>query len=319
MKTIKVICPCYNEEASLNYFYERFSATRDGLKDRYAIELIIINNASTDRTLEIAQELRARDPSVQYITHARNFGYQASLLCALTNLRADAYVVIDADCEDPPEMLVQFVEHWEKGCDLVYGERHQRPESAAIVAARQIFYRLTRSIADSDFILDMAEFSLFTERMRKVVLSHRSTFPFVRSDLAYGGLKRFGIKYTREPRRFGKTNYNLFRMTKFALAGILSASTFPLRLIAYCGLPLLAVDIVMGLWQLLIADVDTKALVLFNLAFVALSLICLAVYVARISKDVIGRPAFIIDTEKTALNSPLISVIGHQGTLGDPQ
>lgn len=319
MKSIKVICPCYNEELSLDYFYGRFQAVRNQLSDRYDIELVIINNASTDKTLEICKRLRAADPTVQYITHARNFGYQASLLCALTNLRADAYVVIDADCEDPPEMLVQFTEQWEKGFDLVYGERHERPESAAIVAARQIFYRLTKQIADSDFIIDMAEFSLFTDRVRQVVVSHNSTFPFVRSDLAYAGLRRFGIKYAREPRRFGKTNYNLWRMTKFAWAGILSASTFLLRTVAYFGIALFGIDLLAVLLHLFGWGVDIKAILLLNLAFIAMSLTFLSIYIARISKDVIGRPVFIVDVANSELNLPLVSAIGHRSIVGGVQ
>ena len=100
------------------------------------------------------------------ITHSRNFGYQASLLCGLTNLEGDAYVIIDADCEDPPELIPEFVKKWEEGYDLVYGDRKWRSENPAVAMARRVFYRITRRIADLEFIIDMAEFSRFSRRMR---------------------------------------------------------------------------------------------------------------------------------------------------------
>ncbi len=307
-KSIQVICPVYNEELNVKYFYERYRAVRDRMIDNYRLELSFIDNASTDRTPELITELRAQDRSVQLITHSRNFGYQASLLCGLTNLEGDAYVIIDVDCEDPPELIPEFVEKWEDGYDLVYGDRKQRSEHPAVAMARRVFYRVTRKIADSDFIIDMAEFALFSRRMRDEVLSYASTFPFVRSDLAYAGFRRFGIRYKREPRRFGSTHYNFWRMAKFAVGGILSASTFPLRAVAYVGIPLVLIDLVAALLQIVGIAVPLAAILMVNLAFVCLSLVSLALYVARISKDVIGRPVFIVDEQRSALNQRLPSV-----------
>lgn len=307
-KSIKVICPVHNEELSLNYFYERYCRMRDGINGNYELELTFINNASTDGTLEIIKTIRARDRTVQVISNSRNFGYQASVLCGLTNLKGDAYVIIDADCEDPPELIATFIAKWEEGYDLVYGRRKWRPENAVIVAARRLFYRFTNKIADYDFIIDMAEFSLFSYRVREQVLSHRSTFPFVRSDLAYAGFRRFGIDYRREPRRFGETHYNFIRMGKFAIAGILSTSTFPLRVIAFAGLLIMAGDLIASTLQIVGIKVPLAPVVLVNLAFVSFSLAFLAVYVARITKDVTGRPIFVVDEEASDLNQPLASV-----------
>ena len=307
-KAIQVICPVYNEELNIDYFYGRYRAVRERIPEHYRLELTFVDNASTDRTAALIKELRAQDSSVQMITHSRNFGYQASLLCGLTNLDGDAYVIIDADCEDPPELIPEFIKRWEEGYDLVYGDRKWRSEHAAVATARRVFYRLTRKIADSDFIIDMAEFSLFSQRMRDEVLSNASTFPFVRSDLAYAGFSRFGIEYKREPRRFGKTHYNFWRMAKFALGGILSASTFPLRAVAYAGIPLVLIDLVAAILQIAGIGVPVVAVLLVNLAFVCFSLVSLALYVARISKDVIGRPVFIVDEQRSAVNQPLPTV-----------
>ncbi len=307
-KSIQVICPVYNEELNIDYFYGRYRAVRGQVPENYHLELTFIDNASTDRTSALIKELRMQDGSVQLITHSRNFGYQASLLCGLTNLDGDAYVIIDADCEDPPELIPEFIKRWEEGYDLVYGDRRWRSENPAVATARRVFYRITRKIANSEFIIDMAEFSLFSRRVRDEVLSHASTFPFVRSDLAYAGFRRFGIEYKREPRRFGKTHYNFWRMAKFAIGGILSASTFPLRAVAYGGIPLVLIDLVAAILQIFGIGVPLAAVLLVNLAFVCLSLVSLALYVARISKDVIGRPVFIVDEQRSALNQQLACV-----------
>jgi dolichol-phosphate mannosyltransferase len=304
-KSIRVICPVYNEESSIGYFYDRYCATRDRLRERYDIDLIFVNNASVDRSLEIIKKLRENDGSVQFISHSRNFGYQASVLSGLTKLDdGDAYVIIDVDCEDPPEMILDFIDKWEQGYDLVYGIRKWRPEHWVVVAARRLFYRLTKKIADSEFIIDMAEFSLFSRRVRNLALSHRSTFPFVRSDLAYAGFRRFGIEYRREPRRFGRTHYNFARMAQFAAAGILSASTFPLRAIAYAGLPLMVFDLIAAICAAAGVLKSVSALFLVNFAYVSFALAFIGIYVARIAKDVSARPIFIVDEELSELNQP---------------
>lgn len=302
---LTVICPVYNEAEGINYFHERFAAVREGLIATLDVDLIFVNNASTDSTLEKIVALRAQSPWVQVITQARNFGYQASVLCGIRNAVADAYVVIDADCEDPPEMIPLFVAKWREGYDLVYGRRDFRPESRVIVAARKLFYRLTRAIADSEFILDMAEFSLFSKRIRSHVLSHRSTFPFVRSDLAFPGFKRFPVPYTREPRRFGKTNYNLFGMSRFAVAGMLSASTFPLRLLAYLGLPLALIDFLAGISTLIWPQLPLSFLLFLNIGFLVAAVSFLAIYLARVTKDLVGRPVFVVDENQSHTNARL--------------
>lgn len=300
---LAVICPVYNEGKALEYFFGRFAAMHAELSKLIDCELVFVNNASTDDTYGEIQRLRARWPWVSVITHSRNFGYQASVLCGIKRVEADLYVVIDVDCEDPPELIPGFVAKWREGYDLVYGQRISRPEHFLVVAARRLFYLGTRMIADSDFILYMAEFSLFSRRIREHVISHQSTFPFVRSDLAYAGFRRWPVPYARERRRFGRTHYNFRGMFRFAVAGLLSASTFPLRAIAYLGLPLALLDFFYSVASLFGFGPKIGAVVALNLAFFAGSLGFLAIYLARVSKDVVGRPMFIVDESKTFLRS----------------
>jgi glycosyltransferase involved in cell wall biosynthesis len=300
---VSIVCPVFNEEDCIPLFFSRLQTVVQGLEDRYRFELIFTNNGSTDRSVARILEIREKHPWVQLITLSRNFGYQASLLSGLSNAMGDLLVIIDVDCEDPPELIPVFLKGWEEGNDVVYGERINRPEAWWLKAARKLFYRLTRSIADSDFILDMAEFSLFTKRVRDVLCSNRSTFPFLRNEIAYAGFPRKAIPFTRLQRVHGQTHYRLLAMTQFAITGILSSSTFPLRAVAYFGIPIGAIDLGIALSRLASPyPEDLAPFFLLNLSFVVVALGFASIYIGRIYKDGVGRPRFIIDQDTTYLN-----------------
>jgi len=297
--SVSIICPVYNEDKSIPLFFDRLMTVIEPLRDRFEFELIFMNNASTDGSLEAIAAIRRHHDWVHVITLSRNFGYQASLTCGLTNAAGDASIFIDVDCEDPPEMIPDFLDHWQRGFDIVYGQRVARPESAVMVAARKIFYRLTRLIADNDFILDMAEFALMNRRVRQVCLNNRSTYPFIRNEIAYAGFRRHGIPFERRPRVAGTTHYNLVRMTTFAIAGILSASTFPLRLAAYIAAVLVPLNLLAALANLFGGVSEFKFLEHLNWAATILSVGSIALFVARIYKDGINRPLYVIDQQLT--------------------
>ena len=256
-KKISVICPVFNEENTISLYYERFQKAISCLKDRYHVELIFVNNCSEDNTLSLARNLHSQNSSVQVISLTRNFGYQASVLCGLSFATGDAVVVNDVDGEDPPELIPKFVDLWEKGYDIIYGKREKRPEFFGLTLCRKLFYRFTRAIADNDFILDMAEFSLFTRQVRREVLKTKTSFPFIRNELAYVGFRQIGVSYNREKRIGGKGNY--------------------------IGFPLIYI---------------------FNTMFLIAAVIFLSTYMARVYKNGIRRPIFIVDWENTVLNTP---------------
>lgn len=302
-KTISVICPVFNEELCVEKFYALFCDAVAPLAAGYDIELIFTNNASTDRTLAIIRELREKDPRIQVITLSRNFGYQSSVLCGITHGSGDAFIVIDVDGEDPPSIIPQFVAGWEQGNDLVYGIRQQRPEPQIVIWARKLFYRFTRVIADADFILDMAEFSLFTRRMRDQVVLNQTGYPFIRAELAYLGFKRHGIPYARQRRIAGESHYSFMRMTQFAVGGILSSSTFPLRILFYICFPLAILDMLAGLVALAF-PINLQALAMWNLSFLVFAGGTIGIYAARIYKDGLRRPPFVVDWANTTLKTP---------------
>ena len=308
-KKISVVCPVFNEGEAIHLYYERFQKATACLRDRYQIELTFINNCSTDNTLDEIKKLQPDETSIQYISLTRNFGYQSSVLCGLTYATGEVIVVNDVDCEDPPELIPKFVEKWEEGYDIIYGQRGKRPESLGLTFCRKLFYRLTRAIADNDFILDMAEFSLFTKRVRDEVVKIKTTFPFIRNELAYVGFRIIGIPYDRETRIGGKSNYQgykgMLRMIKFAVAGILTASTFPLRLIFYLAAPLLLINIIAALLYLFNPAVMPIHLIhILNSMFLISAVTFLSTYMARVYKDGIQRAIFIIDWENTCLETP---------------
>jgi glycosyltransferase involved in cell wall biosynthesis len=295
-KRLTVICPVYNEESVVPLFFERFLPVAQALAANYEVELLFLNNASTDGTLSAIERLRQESPWVYVLTLSANRGYQRSLECGLRNARGDLFAFIDVDCEDPPEMILDFVRHYEAGYDIVYGERVDREEGKFIKFMRKLFYQLVHRVSDDDFILYMAEFSLFTAEVRDAIVDERSnSFPFIRSSIARVGFSRIGIAYKRHARIAGKTNYNFMGMTIFAVAGLLSASTLPLRLPIYL-LPfwLLAVGIVGAVWVQTGSAWWGLAELLVVCSYIGATLAFIALYVARTYKNGLGRPNYAI-------------------------
>lgn len=306
---VSIICPVYNEEPAILPFYERLTSAVSPLSERYDFELIFTNNRSSDGTLDMIRMLREKDLSVQVLTLSRNFGYQASVLAGITHAAGDAIVVIDVDCEDPPEMIPQFIAKWEEGYDIVYGLRANRPEPRPLVFMRKLFYRLLRMMADTDIVLDMAEFALVSSRVRDVMHDNKNSFPFLRAEVGYSGFSRYGISYDRQQRTTGKSYYNLWGMFLFAAAGILSISTFPMRIAVY-ALPLVALAnlLLLALDLAGLSSSAFKILVALDLLYCITLLTTHGLYLARIYKNNIARPVFIVDWKLSLINHPIRTI-----------
>ncbi len=299
---ITILCPVYNEDRVVPLFFERIQPVMEKLSGRYAVHLLFLNNASRDRTAQQIEEIREVWPSTYLITMSRNVGYHASLECGLRNAAGDLFVFIDVDCEDPPEMILEFVEKYEQGNDIVYGERVDRHESKAMKRARKFFYRLLRAVADEEILLDMAEFSLFTKEVRDAILDENTSFPFLRASIARVGFRRAAIPFKRQKRIAGSTHYNLIRMSIFAVAGILSASTLFLRLPIYL-LPIW----LLGLLILGMGYVSTHspwlvvAAFLLFAGYIGTTMAFTAMCAARTYKNGLHRPNAIIDRSRSIL------------------
>jgi len=299
---LTILCPCYNEEAVVPLFFKRLLPVIQALSTKYDVHVVFLNNASTDNTLSQINALREDWSDVYVVTFSRNVGYQRSVEGGLRNTDSDLYVIIDVDCEDPPELIPIFLEKFEQGFDIAYGERVDREEAAPIKAARRLFYRMLRRLADEEIILDMAEFALFTREVRDAIVQDHDSFPFIRSSIGRVGFRRVGIPFKRQQRIGGKTHYNFTAMVVFGVAGFLSASTLALRLPIYIFPFWLAALVLLGIWFASTgAGWAAVAAMLLFAAYVGLTLAFMSLYVARNYKNSLFRPNAYIDRRMSHL------------------
>lgn len=270
------------------------------IKDNY-FEIIFINNASSDGSLEKLKELISNKQNseqiiLKVISFSRNFGYQKSLLAGYSHSTGDASIVIDTDLEDPPELISDFIDGWNKGFEVVYGKRVDRQENWMIKKMRDNFYKILSLTADFKINDQMAEFCLISRRVRENILKINPTFTFFRSEIAFLGLKTFGIDYKRKKRVAGQTKYNILTMFEFAITGFLTSSTFFLRLFGY-GLPIiLAFNLIFFYFYKI-----NSFLILFDIIYIIFNLSVLSLYVARLYQISTKRPPYIIDYENSIL------------------
>lgn len=298
-KTLSVIVPAHNEQANVGPFYERAKPVLEKLGLQW--EIVFVNDGSTDGTLDAIRALRAKDPRVKVLSLSRNFGYHSVLVAGLSSRESDLYAIVDVDCEDPPELLEAFYAEILKGAQTAYGDRSNRDEPAWIVWWRSAFYHINRQIADAPIKLWMAEFSMITRRVRDSVLKARTTYPFLRAEMGYVGYKMAAVPYFRASRAHGVSHYNFLSMARFAVAGFLSSSTFPLRGILYLAFGFAGF---FGVWALLAGPGLFEAAAMsavLSFVFLLLSVPMIALYLARTYKDVSGRPVFFVDPDASEL------------------
>ena len=288
MKKIAIICPLYNEEKSLLIFIEEIKKVEKKISDKYELDIVFSNNASTDRTLSMLEELSNKYKNIYYYTLSKNFGYQNSLSFALKNTTGDLFIIIDSDGEDPPSMILDFLKKYEEGNDIVYGERVNRPEGFIIKKMRNLFYRVLKFFSDDEIILNMAEFSFFTNEVKEHLIEENSSFPFLRSAISRVGFDLKAIPYSRNERFAGKSNYNFYSMLKFAVAGILASTTLPLRF------PIYFFPFWLGISTfLLLGSINNELLwkyfIFFSIIYLVLILSFISIYLARIYKNGLMR------------------------------
>jgi polyisoprenyl-phosphate glycosyltransferase len=301
-----VICPIYNEEQNVLYFFDRIKNALAQLDPReYSFRLLFTNNRSTDNSLAIVAELSRAHDWVGYLTLSRNHGYQLSVLAGLSTVDADLYMICDVDCEDPPEMVHQFLAEIRRGHDLAYGIRNDREDSWLLGRCRSLFYFALRALGDYRIVPYMAEFSLFKRCVRDVAVSSDNSAPFLRAEFGFAGFNISGVPYRRHARRYGKTHYNFLNNVRFALAGILSSTTFPLRAVFYlmpvvCLLNLAL--IVRFLFGEMAFETAVVTLLTANALYVGVALAFIAIYLARTYQNGIRRQRFIVDQSQSSLS-----------------
>ena len=233
---LSVVVPCYNEEAVLEMLETRLSAACAHLfADDY--EIILVNDGSKDRTWSMICDLAARNPCIVGVDLSRNHGHQLAVTAGLQMSKGDLVLIIDADLQDPPELLGRMVAKIGQGYDVVYGQRIRRHgESAFKRGTASLFYKLLDRLADHEIPLDTGDFRLMTRRVVDQLNAMPERFRFIRGMVSWIGFEQTAIEYERDPRAAGKTHYPLGRMIRLALDAITSFSTLPLRIASHLGM-----------------------------------------------------------------------------------
>lgn len=252
MKTISVVSPCFNEEENVRTCYETVRDIFRRELPNYRLEHIFADNDSSDRTVEILREIAAEDPSVKVILNARNFGPFRSLFNGLRYATGDAVVVfMPVDLQDPPEMIPEFVRHWENGVEVVAGARESREESFALRTCRGIFYSIVNRLSDFEIPKNVGEFQLIDRKVWEAVVNNHDHYPYIRGIIASCGFRRIIVPYTWRARKRGISKNNIMRLIDQALNGIFSFTNAPMRLCTFVGFGLSAICIIYSFLALL--------------------------------------------------------------------
>jgi dolichol-phosphate mannosyltransferase len=303
MPKYSLIIPIYNEEETIPELYRRVSDVMDSLDD--SVELILINDGSRDCSLKLMRELQERDARVCYISFARNFGHQAAVTAGLNFARGQVIVVLDADLQDPPELIPKMIESWQAGYHVVYAQRTKRKkESWFKRLTAYVFYRLLRRLADVDIPADTGDFCLMDRQVVDVLNSMPERNRYIRGLRAWIGFRQTAVKFERDPRFAGEVKYTFKKSLALAVNSLVSFSKIPLRISTYLGLFSALIALLMALlvlyWRLQQPDspvtgLATILIAVFFLGSVQLiSIGILGEYIGRIYEEVKGRPAYTI-------------------------
>lgn len=249
MPRLTVIVPAYNEAAVLETFHERLSRVLDGLP--LEADVLYVDDGSADGTWDMLQSLAQRDARAGALKLSRNFGKEAAMTAGLDEADADAVVVIDADLQDPPELIPALVEQWRAGYDVVYATRSARAgETGFKRFTSSAFYRTMERLSDTPVPRDTGDFRLLSRRALEALRQLRERQRFMKGLFAWIGYRQTAVHYQRDPRHAGKTKWNYWRLAQLAVEGITSFSTAPLRLATWTGLSASLLAFVYGLWVL---------------------------------------------------------------------
>jgi polyisoprenyl-phosphate glycosyltransferase len=300
--TYTIIAPIYNELENIPELYPRMREVLDRTGEPW--ELILVDDGSTDGSTALIRKLAENDARVRPVIFARNFGHQIAVTAGIDFARGDAVIIIDADLQDPPEVILELIKKWREGYQVVYAVREERQgESWFKKTTASLFYRLIYRITDVAIPMDAGDFRLMDRKVVEVMKHMREKHRFLRGMSAWVGFKQVGVSYKRQPRFAGETKYPLSKMIKLALNAVTSFSYFPLQLATYmgfiaAGLSVLAIPIIVVLrlttGTALFGQATTLIIVLFLGGLQLISLGVIGEYIGRIYDEAKGRPLYIV-------------------------
>jgi polyisoprenyl-phosphate glycosyltransferase len=303
LKRLSVVVPCFNEEAGLDSFFERLEHVLNGLKS-YRHEIVCIDDGSNDKTLEVLCRHAATNPRIIVLELSRNFGKEAAMTAGIDSAQGDAVILMDADLQHPPELIMEMVRQWENGFDMVMAQRDSRETDNLVQRfLTRCFYRFHNWISEYPIPRDVGDFRLMNRRVVDALKQLPERRRFMKGLFAWVGFRQCSIPFTVKARQAGKSSFNALRLWKLALEGITSFSTVPLTVWVYTGFTVALLALVYGCWIILktlvfgidvpgYASLLTAVLFLGGIQLMGIGL--LGEYIGRIYSESKQRPVYII-------------------------
>lgn len=300
---VSLVVPCFNEEDVIGETIARLRALADARRD-VDFEFVFVDDGSRDGTLAHLRVAVAADPRVRVLAFSRNFGHQLAVTAGIDEAAGDAVVLIDADLQDPPEVVSSMLDRWQEGYQVVYGVRTDRPgESRFKLATAHLFYRLLNHLSDTPIPLDTGDFRLMDRAVVNILKQLPERDRFIRGLVSWVGFRQMALPYQRAPRFAGQTKYPLRKMVRFASDGIISFSTKPLKLAVLVGMACAAVACAGIVWALVSRLFSNNwvpgwtATIIAILFLGGIQLVCTGIlgeYIGRIYMQTKGRPLYVI-------------------------
>ena len=304
MKKITILVPAYNEEESLNALYERISKIMNEMSN-YEFELLFVNDGSRDNTLKIIKGLRQKDERICYVDFSRNFGKEIAMIAGLDYATGDCVIIMDADLQDPPELVPKMVELWEQGYDDVYAKRKSRAgETWLKKFTSKMYYKVLQSLTKVEIQKDTGDFRLLDRRCVNALKKMRESGRCSKSMFSWIGYNKKEIMYDRDPRFAGQTKWNYKKLIDLAIDGITSFTTSPLRISTYISIPTFLALVVYFIYVIIkcirlnVAIQAYQAIILLILFFAGIQIILIGImgeYLGRIFNESKNRPLYLVN------------------------
>ncbi len=304
MKKISIIIPAYNEEESLPILYERIKKLMDDMKN-YEFEILFVNDGSKDKTIEIIKQLRKEDKRICYVDFSRNFGKEIAMIAGLDYATGDCVIFMDADLQDPPEVVPELVKYWEEGYDDVYAKRKSRKgETWLKKFTSKMYYKVLQHLTRVEIQRDTGDFRLLDRRCVNALKKLRESQRNTKSMFSWIGYKKKEVLYDRDPRVAGATKWNYMKLVDLAIDGITSFTTSPLRLSTFIAIPTFMVLFVYFVYviakSLIIQEVIQayQAIILLILFFSGIQILLFGIvgeYLGRIFNETKNRPLYLVN------------------------
>lgn len=304
MKKVTIIIPAYNEEASLPFLYERIEKLINSI-DNYEFEILFVNDGSKDKTIELIKEYREKDSRISYVDFARNFGKETAMIAGLDYATGDCVIFMDADLQDPPELIPEMLKYWEEGYDDVYAQRRSRKgETWLKKFTSKMYYRVLQSLTNVEIQKDTGDFRLLDKRCVNALRKMRESQRCSKSMFSWIGYKKKAIVYDRDPRIAGKTKWNYGKLINLAIDGITSFTTSPLRISTYIAIPTFVALFVYFIYVVAKCCVEHvaiqafQAIILLVLFFSGVQILLFGIvgeYLGRIFNETKNRPLYLVN------------------------